>query len=192
VRAGYSWSFPADAEVRVGVGSFDPRRHVREPTERLASDLGVAAERWQGNWIPHRIRPAAEDGVFFVGDSAGHCLPTTAEGIRPALYFALALGRELRAVLDGARTREEALAAYGAFSDSHRWKYEALLRTQNAVGWLNPRTRGMRRALTVLSEPRLITWMFRHYLAICPPEAAARAAAERGGYGRRVVAAAAA
>ena len=31
--------------------------------------------------------PAAEDGVFFVGDSAGHCLPLTAEGIRTALYF---------------------------------------------------------------------------------------------------------
>ena len=26
---------------------------------------------YQGNWIPHRIRPAAEDGVFFAGDSAG-------------------------------------------------------------------------------------------------------------------------
>jgi flavin-dependent dehydrogenase len=191
VRAGYAWSFPADAELRVGVGSFDPRDHVREPTERLAADVGVAAERWQGNWIPHQIRPATADGVFFVGDSAGHCLPTTAEGIRPALYFALALGRELRAVLAGERTREEALRRYGAFSDAHRWKYDWLLRTQDAVGRLNPRPRGMRQALTALSHPALITWMFRHYLAICPPEAAARAASERGGYGRLVSAAAA-
>jgi menaquinone-9 beta-reductase len=191
VRAGYSWSFPADAELRVGVGSFDPRDHVREPTERLAAAVGVPAERWQGNWIPHQIRPATADGIFFVGDSAGHCLPTTAEGIRPAFHFALALGRELRAVLAGERTREQALGRYAAFSDAHRWKYDALLRTQDAVGRLNPRPRGMRQALTALSQTSLLTWMFRHYLNICPPEAAAAAAAERGGYGRADSAAAA-
>ena len=39
VPAGYGWSFPAESEVRIGVGSFDPRFHVREPTVRLASDL---------------------------------------------------------------------------------------------------------------------------------------------------------
>jgi digeranylgeranylglycerophospholipid reductase len=191
VRAGYSWSFPADAELRVGVGSFDPRDHVREPTERLAAAVGVPAERWQGNWIPHQIRPATADGIFFVGDSAGHCLPTTAEGIRPAFHFALALGRELRAVLAGERTREQALERYAAFSDAHRWKYDALLRTQDAVGRLNPRPRAMRQALTALSQPSLLTWMFRHYLNICPPEAAAAAAAAHGGYGRAVSAAAA-
>jgi menaquinone-9 beta-reductase len=182
VRAGYSWSFPADGELRVGVGSFDPRDHVRRPTERLAQDVGVPAERWQGNWIPHQIRPATEDGVFFVGDSAGHCLPTTAEGIRPAFHFALALGRELRGVLAGRQTRERALARYAAFSDKHRWKYEWLLRTQHAVGRINPRPRAMRGLLTLLDRPSLVTWMFSSYLDICPPAAAARAAAQRGGY----------
>src|SRR5204862_82563 len=78
VRAGYSWSFPAGEEVRVGVGSFDPHDKVKEPTVELAGNLGVEAVRYQGNWIPHRIRPAAEGDVFFCGDSAGHCLPTTA------------------------------------------------------------------------------------------------------------------
>ena len=54
--------------------------------------------------------------MFFAGDSAGHCLPLTAEGIRTALYFGLACGRELRAVLAGEQTREQALARYHAFS----------------------------------------------------------------------------
>ncbi len=36
VPAGYGWSFPADGELRIGVGSFDPRFHVKEPTVRLA------------------------------------------------------------------------------------------------------------------------------------------------------------
>src|SRR4051794_14304707 len=170
IRSGYSWSFPADHELRVGVGSFDPHDHVKEPTVRLAADVEVPAVRFQGNWIPHRLRPAVDGRTFFVGDSAGHCLPTTAEGIRPALYFGLACGRELRAVLDGEQTREQALAAYGAFSAAHRWKYEALFRVQQAVGHVNPHPRAMRAWLRALRPPRLTTWAFERYLDIAPPE----------------------
>ena len=68
---------------------------------RLRADLGARAGDYQGNWIPHRMREATEGGIFFVGDSAGHCLPLTAEGIRTALYFGIACGRELRGVIDG-------------------------------------------------------------------------------------------
>ena len=53
--------------------------------------------------------------MFFAGDSAGHCLPLTAEGIRTAFYFGIALGRELRAVLEGRQDRAAALTRYGAF-----------------------------------------------------------------------------
>ena len=105
IEAGYGWSFPAGDEVRVGVGSFEPRHHVKQPTVRLAGDLGLPPDGYQGNWIPHAIRPAAADGVFFVGDSAGHCIPLTAEGIRTAFYFGIAAGRELRAVLEGEQSR---------------------------------------------------------------------------------------
>src|SRR5438874_4964720 len=101
VPAGYGWCFPADGELRIGIGSFDPRFHVREPTERLARDLDADRVRYQGNWIPHALRDATEDGVFFAGDSAGHCLPLTAEGIRTALYFGIACGREIAGVLAG-------------------------------------------------------------------------------------------
>jgi menaquinone-9 beta-reductase len=138
VRAGYSWSFPAEDEMRVGVGSFWPSHHVKEPTVRLASDLGLPAEGYQGNWIPHQLRTAVEDGVFFVGDSAGHCLPLTAEGIRTALYFGLACGRELRAVVEGRRSREQALRRYGAFSAAHARKFAWLLRAQQAAGRMTP------------------------------------------------------
>ena len=110
IGPGYGWSFPARDELRIGVGSFDPRLHVKDPTLTLAADVEAEAVRFQGNWIPHRLRPATEDGVFFVGDSAGHCLPLTAEGIRTALYFGVACGRELRAVLDGRQDLAAALA----------------------------------------------------------------------------------
>ena len=83
-------------------------RSTRTTTSRsrpcaLADAVGLPPDGYQGNWIPHRLRPATEDGIFFVGDSAGHCLPLTAEGIRTAFYFGIALGRELRAVLEGRR-----------------------------------------------------------------------------------------
>src|SRR4029079_8334522 len=69
VPAGYGWSFPARDEIRIGVGSFDPRFHVKDTTVELASDLEREAVRYQGNWIPHRLRDATDDGIFFVGDA---------------------------------------------------------------------------------------------------------------------------
>jgi menaquinone-9 beta-reductase len=169
IRAGYSWSFPASAEVRVGVGSFDPRDHVKDPTVRLAGDLDVDAIRYQGNWIPHQLRRAVEDDVFFAGDSAGHCLPLTAEGIRTALYFGLACGRELRAVVEGRQERAAALRSYGDFSDAHEWKFRWLLRTQDLVSRIG-RRRAMTTILRGITVPRIVTWAFGHYLAIAPPE----------------------
>ena len=130
--------FPAGGELRIGVGSFDPRFHVREPTVQLAGDLGADTVRYQGNWIPHALRSATEDGVFFVGDSAGHCLPLTAEGIRTALYFGLACGRELRAVISGAQSHEQALARYHAFSASHALPFRWMLRAQRLIPRVAP------------------------------------------------------
>jgi flavin-dependent dehydrogenase len=167
IRAGYGWSFPAGEEVRVGVGSFDPHDHVKDPTVRLASDLRRDAVRYQGNWIPHRLRPAVEDGVFFVGDSAGHCLPLTAEGIRTALYFAVACGRELREVVEGRSSVGAALERYGAFSASHRVKFESMLLAQRAVPRLHPRVLGG--VVRAFGRRRPSHWGFDHYLEIAPP-----------------------
>jgi flavin-dependent dehydrogenase len=167
VRAGYSWSFPAGDEVRVGVGSFEPRDHVKDSTVALARDLALEPLGYQGNWIPHQLRPATENGVFFVGDSAGHCLPLTAEGIRPAFYFALALGRELRQALAGTITREQALERYHAFSHAHARKYNCLLAAQHIVG----RTTGsppLRWLIGAFRTPWLSHWTFDRYFEITP------------------------
>jgi menaquinone-9 beta-reductase len=168
IRSGYSWSFPARDEMRVGVGSFWPSHHVKEPTVRLAHDLALPAQGYQGNWIPHQLRPAVEDGVFFVGDSAGHCLPLTAEGIRTALYFGLACGRELRAVAQRRETRAQALHRYGAFSDAHAWKYRSLLYSQRAIGRLTP-SRAVGALARAMERRRLSDWAFEHYMRIAPP-----------------------
>ena len=168
VPAGYGWSFPAGDELRVGVGSFDPRFHVRETTELLAEDLGRDRVRYQGNWIPHRLRRATEGGVFFAGDSAGQCLPLTAEGIRTALYFGIALGRELRGVVEGRQSREQAAAGYAEFNDSHEWKFRWMLRAQKLVPRVPPRVLGP--LIRVLGAKRLVDWSFGHYLQIAPPD----------------------
>ncbi len=134
---------------------------------RLAEDLDSEAVRYQGNWIPHKLRPATADGIFFVGDSAGHCLPLTAEGIRTAFYFGIACGRELRRVVEGGATAEAALRSYGAFSAEHERKFKWMLRTQQLVPRVPPRLLAV--ALRGMERKGFVDWSFAHYLRIAPP-----------------------
>jgi flavin-dependent dehydrogenase len=168
VPAGYGWSFPARDELRIGVGSFDPRFRVKDNTVKLAEDLGADAIGYQGNWIPHKLRDAVEDGIFFAGDSAGHCLPLSAEGIRTALYFGVACGRELRSVLEGHKTREQALDAYSAFNAAHEWKYTWLLRAQKLFPRIYPPL--MHRIVGLMEKRAVVDWSFRHYWNIASPD----------------------
>jgi flavin-dependent dehydrogenase len=185
VPAGYGWSFPADGEQRIGVGSFDPGFHVRDTTELLAEDLERDRVRYQGNWIPHKLRDGVEDGIFFCGDSAGQCLPLTAEGIRTALYFGIALGEMLRGVVEGTKTKEEALREYEAFTERRAFRW--LLRAQRLLPRLPARVQ--RAVIWAAGRQRFVDWSFNRYLHIAHPKFArehAPSPAER----RRVVAAA--
>jgi menaquinone-9 beta-reductase len=175
VRRGYGWSVPAGGEQRVGVGSYEPRHHVRAPTVALAERLGRPPVRYQGNWFPHRLRRAAEDGIFFAGDSAGHCFPLSGEGIRTAFYFGTACGRELRAVLDGERSREEALRRYAAFSASHARAFGVALSLQRLVPRLPPRL--LTAGLKALGRGGLAQRAFAWYLDQAPPAFATAAPA---------------
>ncbi len=165
---GYGWSFPAGDELRIGIGSFDPHHQVKAETISLSLEVGPEPWGYQGNWLPHKIRPGVEDGVFFVGDSAGHCIPLSAEGIRTAFYFGIACGRELRAVLDGRSDRASALERYGAFTRAHAWKFNAMLTCQRIVPRLHPAV--LDRVNGAASRRRLCHWLFGHYLEIAPPE----------------------
>jgi flavin-dependent dehydrogenase len=175
VRRGYGWRVPAGGEARVGVGSYAPRDRVREPTARLADRLALDAVRYQGNWFPHRLREPVEDGAFFVGDSAGHCFPLSGEGIRTAFYFGIACGRELRAVLTGERTREQALERYAAFHRSHAPAFRRALRLQRIVPALPPRL--LMLGLRALGRQAFIDRAFGWYLEQASPAFAAGGAA---------------
>jgi flavin-dependent dehydrogenase len=174
IRRGYAWAVPAAGERRIGVGSYEPRDHVKEPTVAMTRRLATDAVRYQGNWFPHALRPATEAGVFFAGDSAGHCIPLSGEGIRTAFYFGIACGRELRAVLAGERTREEALARYGAFSEAHAPAFRLALRLQRLIPALPPRA--LTALLAVMGRERPCRRAFTWYLEQAHPRFAAEPA----------------
>jgi flavin-dependent dehydrogenase len=173
VPRGYLWRVPADGEQRVGAGSYEPRDHVKEPTVSLAERLDYPPVRYQGNWFPHRLRDATEDGVFFVGDSAGHCFPLSGEGIRTAFYFGIACGRELRATLAGERSRAEALDRYSAFSARHGPAFKRALQLQRLIPALPPRV--LTALLRALSNQRIIDRSFGWYLDQAHPSFANQA-----------------
>jgi menaquinone-9 beta-reductase len=167
VRKGYAWSVPAEGEQRVGVGSYEPRDHVKEPTKEIARRLDVDAVRYQGNWFPHRLRPATEDGVFFAGDSAGHCFPLSGEGIRTAFYFGIAAGREIRAVHGRDKTREQALADYARFSRRHAPAFAYALALQRALPRIPPKL--LTTLLNVMCRERPCRRAFTWYLEQAHP-----------------------
>ena len=169
VRFGYAWSVPAAGERRIGVGSYEPRHHVKEPTRDMARRLETEPVRYQGNWFPHALRPAAEDGVFFVGDSAGHCIPLSGEGIRTAFHFGIAAGREIRAALAG-KPRERALADYAAFSAAHAPFFRRALRLQRLIPALPPRA--LTALFAVMGRERPCKRAFTWYLEQAAPRIA--------------------
>ena len=78
-----------------------------------------------------------------MGDAAGHCLPFTAEGIRPALYFGQECGRLLQRVIERAMSLDRALQEYRRRVEAYRWAYRLLALAQWAVihmpdRWLGP------------------------------------------------------
>ena len=179
IRRGYAWSVPAAGEQRVGVGSYEPRDHVKEPTRAIAGRLGLPPVRYQGNWFPHALRPAVEDGVFFAGDSAGHCFPLSGEGIRTAFYFGIACARELRRVLAGEATRAQALARYDAFSAAHAPAFATALRLQRLIPALPPRA--LTALLAIAGRERPCRRAFSWYLEQAHPRFAAPAHEHRMG-----------
>jgi flavin-dependent dehydrogenase len=169
VRHGYAWRVPAAGEARIGVGSYEPRHHVREGTDEIARRLDADRVRYQGNWFPHRLRPAAQDGVFFAGDSAGHCLPLSGEGIRPAFHFGIACGIRLRAVVEGRTARAEALRDYAAFSERHRPAFEWAYALQWAIPRVPPRA--LTAVLRVVGRERPCRRAFGWYGRVCDASA---------------------
>jgi len=129
---GLGWIFPVGAGSLIGLGSYVGRSKLKPPLDRYLRDLGIAPGSYHGTYFPNRLRPATVGKVFAVGDAAGQCLPLTAEGIRPAVYFGSECGRIVQRVLDGAISLETGLDTYGRLVERYRGAY----RTLRWVQWL--------------------------------------------------------
>ena len=188
VPAGYGWSFPAGgraARRRRLVRPALPRQGHRRCCWPRTSSATRSATRATGSRTS--CATATEDGIFFVGDSAGHCLPLTAEGIRTALYFGIACGRELRAVVEGA---PDARAGAGALPRlQRRARVEVRLDAARAApGPARAAARCWRRRCAAMSTRRFVDWSFGHYLddrAAGVRAGGAAAGARAGGSSRR-------
>jgi flavin-dependent dehydrogenase len=114
VRQGYAWIFPCGERTRIGLCSLAEQPRLPERLAAFAGELGVEVGPTHGGVMPMVRRAPVADGVFRVGDAAGHCLPVTAEGIRTAIMHGTACGQIITAVLRGAITADEGRARYHA------------------------------------------------------------------------------
>lgn len=130
IRHGLAWIFPVGRGSLIGLGSYRGESQLGGDLRRLLDDLGAPTGSLHGTFFPNRLRAATTAGVFAVGDAAGQCLPLTAEGIRPALYFGDVCGRIIQRVIDGRLTLGEGLRQYERLVDRYRRAYAALRRAQ--------------------------------------------------------------
>jgi menaquinone-9 beta-reductase len=178
VRAdGYGWSFPAGPVARAGVLSYIAPEGVKASTDDFLAAEGMRGSHYHGGYLTAGLRPAVAGTVFLVGDSAGHCLPLTGEGIRPAIFFAQQLSGLLNAVITGRRTRFDAAGAYAALQAEHTRQYRILRGAQAWLrGWPDPPLGWLLR--NYAAERSLYRWVSRMYWEVAAPivPAAARPA----------------
>jgi flavin-dependent dehydrogenase len=95
---GYGWCVRKGDYLNVGLGRRDPRSlaaHVRDFVAFLSREGRIQSDlpsRWSGHayWLhegpPRRV---VGDGLLLVGDAAGLAVPSSGEGIRPAVESGL-------------------------------------------------------------------------------------------------------
>ncbi|VVB98172.1 Digeranylgeranylglycerophospholipid reductase [uncultured archaeon] len=113
---GYGWIFPVGKGMgRVGAGGGCGSVPVSKYFMKFLERVGIPFEPSEitGGGIPcSGLRPAYENGIFFVGDSASQVLPLSAEGIKPTFYFAKECAFAIAAAHSGAIGRAQAAQAY--------------------------------------------------------------------------------
>jgi flavin-dependent dehydrogenase len=156
------WMFPAGAMSRIGVGSYHGRSQLNRPLSRLLeAHFGDAPDGRHGGYFTYSRLPAVTGDVFRVGDAAGHCLPLTGEGIRPALYFGAKLGRLVQGVLSEEWSLAEARVRYRSMVDCHSRPHRYLLAAQRVLPALP--LRGLKVVGDLIRRPANLDWLMRVY-----------------------------
>lgn len=145
VEEGVAWLFPCGEECRIGVASYRGETRLGEKLSAFLNRLGLRPGRVHGGFLPWGRRPPTLGPLFLVGDAAGHCLPFTAEGIRPALYFGQRCGDIVQRVIDGEIGLQEGLQL-------HRESVKPFERYYAFLGWVQ-------RQLPTLPPNRLLLFL---------------------------------
>ncbi|MDP9325491.1 MAG: NAD(P)/FAD-dependent oxidoreductase [Candidatus Dormibacteraeota bacterium] len=164
---GYAWSFPAGEVARAGLLSYVAPDGVSASTEAFLRREGINGDRTHGGFLTAGLRPATAGDVFLVGDSAGHCLPLTGEGIRPAAFFAQRLASIINDHLEGGRSAAEAGAQYRQLQAGYSRRYRVLRGLQRGLrGWPDP---PLGRALQFLDGGAVYRYLARVYWEVAAP-----------------------
>jgi flavin-dependent dehydrogenase len=161
--------FPAGDHVRAGLAHYDGHSALSGDLTGFLDrhDLGEAGHTHGGFFTSRMIDPV-RDGMFVVGDAAGHCLPVSGEGIRPALVFGQLAGRLAERVRLGELTLDQALSRYRAYVLSRKRGYDVLDRLQTALNWLpDPLYAGFAR---IVAQPRVMRWAAAQYWDVADPD----------------------
>ncbi len=126
IAEGLGWIFPVGVGSLIGLGSYTGRSKLRPALDRFLRKQGLTPGSYHGTYFPNRLLRPTAGRVFAVGDAAGQCLPLTAEGIRPALYFGSECGRIVQRVIDGEIALDAGLESYQRLVDRYRGPYRVL------------------------------------------------------------------
>jgi flavin-dependent dehydrogenase len=133
IPRGLGWIFPVGKGSLIGLGSYVGLSKLKPALERFLRDRGTVATTYHGTYFPNRLFRPTVGRLFAVGDAAGQCLPLTAEGIRPALYFGVECGRIIQQIFEGRVGLSDGLERYRALVDHYRRAYRILRLAQWAA-----------------------------------------------------------
>jgi flavin-dependent dehydrogenase len=164
---GYGWSFPAGPVARAGVLSYVAPDGVKASTVEFLAREGMTGNHFHGGFLTAGLRPATAGHVFIVGDAAGHCLPLTGEGIRPAVFFAQRLAAIIDQELSGVIDHSLAMDIYRALQARFEKRYQLLRRAQRALrGWPD---QPVGTFLAAFSSGFMYEWLCRSYWEVAAP-----------------------
>lgn len=165
----FYWIFPAGEHVRAGLATYTGDSALsRDLIEFLdRHDIGEPGHQ-HGGFFTSRMSEPIRDGMFVAGDAAGHCLPVSGEGIRPALVFGQLAGRWAERVRQGELSLDAALSGYRAYVRSCAHGYQVLDRLQSVLNVLPDPLFSL--FARVVGTPRVLDFAVRHYWSVADPD----------------------
>ncbi|MCX5751129.1 MAG: hypothetical protein NT099_05630 [Candidatus Saganbacteria bacterium] len=129
VKNGYGWAFPCGDRTRFGVAKIGTEG-TKDLLEKFLAKFGLVPSKIHGGFIPSQLQIPVRDNIFFVGDSAGQCVPFSLEGIRPAIYFGTICGKLINRMMKKEITYETAVEIYSKHVNAERYLFLILGRVQ--------------------------------------------------------------